>query len=247
MTALLRFLLLASIKAASRLAFRFEVEWVGRRPRSPLAQTRVMILLNHTSLFEPVFLAVLPLPFLWRLARRALMPGADKTLERPLVGRFFKALAPGVVGLTRTRDSSWRHFLARVDEESIVVMAPEGRMKRPGGFDVHGKPMTVRTGIADVLAAKDEGTLFVVYSAGLHHVQAPGQGAPRLFQTVRARLEELPIAAYKRRLRFGEPGFAERVASDLERRRDRHCRWDDVSAAGSRRPSASARPAARAA
>jgi hypothetical protein len=33
----------------------------------------------------------------------------------------------------------------------MVLMAPEGRMKRADGLDAHGQPMTVRGGIADIL------------------------------------------------------------------------------------------------
>ena len=33
----------------------------------------------------------------------------------------------------------------------VVVLSPEGRMKRKNGLDKHGRPMTVRGGIGDIL------------------------------------------------------------------------------------------------
>lgn len=223
---LVRFLVLASIQALSLACFRFEVEWVGRPPAEPVRGARLGVLLNHTSLFEPILLALFPWGWLWAVARRGLMPGADSTLDRPVAGSLFKLMVPKAVSVTRTRDRTWDEFLSHVGEEDVVLISPEGRMKRRGGLDKHGKPMTLRGGIADVLDRKNEGTMLLVYSEGLHHVQAPGEGAPRLFQRVRARLEELPIALYKRQMGHGTPGFRANVLADLAARRDRHCPWD---------------------
>lgn len=224
--ALPRFLLLAGIKLLSRACFRFTVEWVGRRPARPFQEARVGVLLNHTSLFEPIFLAVFPWGWLWAVARRGLMPGADATLERPVAGRLFKALVPRAVSVTRARDRTWAEFLSHVGEEDVVLISPEGRMKRRTGLDKHGRPMTLRGGIVDVLERKSVGTLLLVYSAGLHHVQAPGEGLPRLFVRVRARLEEIPLEGYKAAMGHGTPAFRANVLADLERRRDRHCVWE---------------------
>lgn len=55
---------------------------------------------------------------------------------------------------------------------------PEGRMKRPTGLDKHGQKMTVKRGVVDVLLSMKTGSMFFLYSGGLHHVQAPGQGLP---------------------------------------------------------------------
>jgi hypothetical protein len=129
------------------------------------------------------------------------------------------------VSVTRSRDRSWRDFLSRIDESAVVLISPEGRMKRRDGLDKHGRPMTLRGGIVDVLELKNEGTMLLVYSEGLHHVQAPGEGLPRLFVRVRARLEEVPIAAYKAAMGHGTPEFRANVVADLEKRRDRHCPW----------------------
>lgn len=226
MAAALRFLFLAALKLLSRLCFAFTVEWVGRRPREPFREARIGLLLNHTSLLEPVFLAVLPLPWLWRVARTGLLPGADSTLDRPLAGRLFKWLVPDAVSVTRNRDRTWRDFLGRIRGETVVLMAPEGRMKRRTGLDKHGKPMTMRGGIVDILERMEEGTLVLLYSGGLHHVQAPGEGLPRLFRRVYVRIEEIPIRRYKRDRGHGTPEFRARVIADLETRRDRHCHWN---------------------
>ena len=98
-------------------------------------------------------------------------------------------------------------------------------MKRANGLDAEGKPMTVRGGIADILESIGEGRMLIAYSGGLHHVQAPGERFPRLFKTVRMRLEVVDIAAYRepRLARTARRGFKRAVVDDLERRRDLHC------------------------
>jgi hypothetical protein len=223
---LTRFLFLFAVKTLSRALLFWEWEWVGTRPKKPFRRARIVVFLNHTSLFEPVFLALVPTRFLWAMAARGLIPGADSTLDRPLAGRFFKWMAPEVVSVTRNRDQSWRDFMARVHKDTIVIMSPEGRMKRRNGLDKYGRPMTMRGGIADVLEKSDGGTMLILYSGGLHHVQAPGEGFPHLFRLVRARFEEVPIPSYKEALGFGAPEFRKAVMADLERRRDKHCHWD---------------------
>jgi hypothetical protein len=212
-----------TVKALSRLFYRFEVEWVGHKPRRPFHDARIGLLLNHTSLYEPIFFGILPSFWLFEACKRGILPGADSTLDRPLVGKFFKWIAADVVPVTRNRDRSWTQFVDKVSEESILLMAPEGRMKRLNGLDKHGRPMSLRGGIVDILHKKTEGTMLLLYSGGLHHVQAPGEPIPRLFQTVRAKLEEIPIEEYKKAMGHGTPEFRANVISDLERRRDLHC------------------------
>jgi hypothetical protein len=224
--AALRFLVLLAIKVVSRVFYRFEVEWVGHKPRHPFDKVGIFLLLNHTSLFEPILCGAVPMGFMWHAAQRGLLPGADSTLNRPIAGRFFKILLPNVVAVTRNRDKSWRDFIDHVKDDTIVLMSPEGRMKRRDGLDKHGKPMTMRGGIVDILEKKKHGTLMLMYSEGLHHVQAPGEGFPNLFQTVRMRFEEIPIEEYKRHLHHGSEHFRTNVMRDLERRRDAHCPWN---------------------
>ena len=99
------------------------------------------------------------------------------------------------------------------------------RMKRATGLDSDGKPMTVRGGIADILETMGEGRMLIAYSGGLHHVQSPGDRFPRLFRTVRLRLEVVDIGAYRnaRLEESGAKGFRRAVVADLERRRDEVC------------------------
>jgi hypothetical protein len=107
----------------------------------------------------------------------------------------------------------------------MVVILPEGRMKRANGLDSEGKPMTVRGGIADLLETMGEGRMLIAYSGGLHHVHAPGEKYPRLFKTIRMRLEVVDIGRYRTAClaEGGHRGFRRAVVADLERRRDLNC------------------------
>jgi len=222
------FLFLSLIRLVASLFWRLDLGWVvPPTDRRPWRGVRVIALLNHTSLFEWLFVGAVPFSVLWRLAAHGVVPAAEKTLNRPWVGRFFKAVAAHVVSLTRERDHTWRAVLERIDDpKSTIIILPEGRMKRRNGLDSKGQPMTVRGGIADILEAIPDGGLIVAYSGGLHHVQAPGDRLPRPFRTIRLRLERLEIAEY-REARLGEvanPAQLKRaVVADLERRRDLYC------------------------
>jgi hypothetical protein len=225
----LRFHFLAAIRLASRMFYSHRHEWVGEPPAEPFRNVRVVALLNHTSLFEASLSGSFPLHFVRDISERALLPGADTTMDRPLVGRIFKWMVPKSVTLTRRKDSTWESFLSAIDAGTIVIIFPEGRMRRRGGFDKHGRPMTVRGGIADVLQRIDDGDMLLVYSEGLHHVHAPGDRLPSLFREVRCRFEHVPIRRYKELMGAGDPHFTRNTMHDLERRRDRHCLWDDKS------------------
>lgn len=219
------FLLLLLLKLASAALFRVRLEWVGERPDDPWSDLRILAILNHTSLFEPIFAAVAPLRLLWRIAGHGIAPVADKTAARPVVGRFFRLVARQVVPITRERDQTWGDVMSRVrDPRALVVILPEGRMKRRTGLDAYGHPMTIRGGIADIIRAIPEGRMLLAYSGGLHHVHAPGDRFPRLFRKVRLRVEVLDLARYRRE-RLDEAGpedFKAAVIADLTRRRDRH-------------------------
>jgi hypothetical protein len=218
------YLLLLGVKALSRAFYRFNVRWVGDAPLDPWAGLRLVLLLNHTSLYEPLFAGLLPNGFLKRIARDGLVPVADVTYQRPLVGRFFRTVAGHVVPVTRRRDRSWDRFLEKIEPESLVIMAPEGRMMRADGLDCRGAPMTVRGGVADMLLTMPAGRMLLAYSGGLHHVQVPSQLMPRMFKTLQMTLETMDIARYRRALlgRFGMQGFKAGVIRDLEARRDAH-------------------------
>jgi hypothetical protein len=218
------FSVLVLLKYVSKIFYRHDFAFVGNPPPKPWKGLRIVAFLNHTSLFEPVFLGLVPNSFIWRLAAHGVVPAAEKTTGRPLVGLVFKFVAHHVIAITRERDQTWFAVLNTIDPESMVVLAPEGRMKRDTGLDVNGNRMTVRGGIADILLAVKEGPFFIAYSGGLHHVQHPGR-PPRLFKTVRLRAENIDIAEYIAAMSAdgGPEQFKKNVMRDLERRRDLYC------------------------
>jgi len=220
--AYLVFLMLLGVKIATRIFYRVEMEWIGDPPPDRWRHHRIIAFLNHTSLYEPLFAAGTPNLFLWRLARHGVVPIASKTADRALVGRFFGLLAQNVISITRARDETWSGVLQKIDPDAMVVILPEGRMKRANGLDSEGKPMTVRGGIADILESIGEGRMLLAYSGGLHHIQAPGETNPRVFKKIRMRLELVDIGTYReeRMAVYGPKGFKKAVAEDLERRRD---------------------------
>ena len=219
------YLFLLSLKAFARLFYKHDVAWIstttGDDPWQPF---RVIVVLNHTSLLEWLFAGSVPNRLLRRIAYNAVVPVADKTLDRPLVGRFFRILTPNCVRITREADHTWQRVLEEIDEDSMLIIFPEGRMKRANGLDKDGRPMTVRGGIADILRAHEDGPLLIAYSGGMHHIQIPGR-LPRTFRTVRLRLEGTEIEAYRRTIGEDLPPvqFKRAVRADLQRRRDIHC------------------------
>jgi len=220
------FTILLLIKVFGRLFYRQEVRWLGDPPPDRWHHHRLVAVLNHTSLYEALFAAVCPLSFLWRIARHGVIPIARKTADRAVVGRFYGLIAKRVISITRERDESWREVLRQIDPDAMVVILPEGRMKRASGLDSEGKPMTVRGGVADILETIGEGRMLLAYSGGLHHIHTPGDRFPRLFKTIRVNLELLDIETYReeRMAEAGTPrGFKRAVVDDMERRRDAHC------------------------
>ena len=215
------FSLLIVLKYLSKVFYRHDFGWIGTPPPRPWHDIRLVAFLNHTSLFEPVFLGVVPNSFIWRLAAHGVVPAADKTTDRPLVGLIFKFVAHHVIAITRERDATWFAVLNKIDPRSMLVIAPEGRMKRANGLDLHGNPMSVRGGIADILEAVKDGRFLIAYSGGLHHVQIPGR-VPRIFKTVRLRVEVVEIADYIAEInaKGGLETFKKNVMRDLDRRRD---------------------------
>ncbi len=204
--------------------YRREVKWLKPPEKEPWKDLRVFIFLNHTSLFEPLFFSTLPFGFLWEAAGRSLVPGATKTLNRPIVGKFFKLLGTGMVPITRRRDGTWSHFLSRIHSNSMVVILPEGRMKRPSGFDSHGRAMSIRPGIVEVLQALGSGNMVIAHSGGLHHVQEPGQLFPKIFKTLKISYEQFEISEYiKQASKNGEIDLKKAVVSDLEYRLNNLC------------------------
>lgn len=221
------FLILLLAKVVARLFYRLRMRWIGDVPADPWRHHRVVAILNHTSLYEWLFAGGCPNRFLWRLARHGVVPIASKTSDRALVGRFYRLVAARVVSISRERDETWNEVLRQIDPDAMVMILPEGRMKRANGLDAEGRPMTVRGGIADVLEAVGEGRMLLAYSGGLHHIQVPGGGLPKLFKDVRMNLELVDIAAYNAARLEEARGdwrlFKRVVATDLERRRDLNC------------------------
>jgi hypothetical protein len=222
-----RFAILIVVKILARTFYRFDARAIdgGPVPGAPWTQLRLVCLLNHTSLYEPLFAATAPNRFLWEIARRALVPVAEITLDRPILGRFLRLLIAHPASITREPDHTWDAVLRSITADSMVIILPEGRMRRGDGLDRHGRPMTARGGVATILQTIPSGQLLMAYSGGLHHVQIPGQWFPRLFRTIRMRFELLDIAAYRAEMEAGAAragSYKNAVKADLDRRRDLH-------------------------
>lgn len=223
MRVLLSFFILLSVKIASHLFYRTKVSWLQTPSAKPFSRIKVLAYLNHTSLYEPLFVSVMPISFLWQFAQRMSAPGASKTLERPIVGLFWKILAPNMTSISRKRDDTWEEFLKTINDSSIITITPEGRMKRPNGLDLNGNPMTIKSGIADILEGIDHGNMLIAYSGGLHHVQAPGEKWPRIFKTITMNLELLPINDYKKMIQSKYPDLKNGIVADLQQRLENNC------------------------
>ncbi len=226
MRSILTWMLLVVVKLVSMTLWRLRSEWVEPVPERPWRGIRLVAILNHTSLYEWLLGGFAPWSLLWQFARHGVLPIAEKTIRRPVVGWFFGLIVRHVVVITRQRDHTWERVLSRIDDpEAVIVILPEGRMKRRNGLDSNGNPMTVRGGIADILSALPTGRMLLVYSGGLHHVQAPGETVPRPLRTVRMRKQVVEISDYVAALGgVGDPNaFKRAVISDLEHRRDTLC------------------------
>jgi 1-acyl-sn-glycerol-3-phosphate acyltransferase len=217
---LISFFTLLFIKLMANLFYRFEIGWPNGNKNIAWGKTRLIVVLNHTSLLEPLYLGFLPVSFLWRLSKRMVAPGADKTLNRPLVGTFYKIFSPGMVSISRKRDDTWTQFMESIYDDSIIVIIPEGRMKRPNGLDLNGQKMTVKSGVADVLKGLNKGQMIIAYSGGLHHVHAPGEKGYRLFRTLKMNLETFEIDAYNKSFNeaVGTENWRTKVVADLQHR-----------------------------
>lgn len=203
--------------------FRIQVRWIGGKPKRAWDDIRLVVFLNHTSLFEPLFLGRAPFRFLWQIAARVVAPGADITLDRPVVGTLYRMMVPEVVAISRKRDHTWDEFMRRISPHSLVFIMPEGRMKRLTGLDADGNRMSIRGGVADVLNVLYSGCMLIVYSGGLHHVQAPGEARMRIFKTIKVNLEKIEIEQYKKWIRSQGNWFKSVVISDLETRMAKYC------------------------
>ncbi len=217
------------LKAVIKVFYRVDMKWLGNPPADRWANIRVVVFLHHTSLFELVFLGGVPNGFIKRVSLHGVVPAAEKTLSRPLVGRMFRMIAAHVIPITRERDQTWFQVLRKIDPDSMVVILPEGRMMRKNGLDSNGQPMTVRGGTSDILEAVGEGRMLIAYSGGLHHIQAPGEHIPRIFRTAHMNLEIVDIGEYVKTIMEGRSPeqFKRAVRDDMERRRDLNCPFEE--------------------
>lgn len=225
----INFAILLALKALVMIFYRRDARGIdgGPIPGLPWDKVRLICFLNHTSLYEPLFAALVPNRGIWQIAHRAVIPVASKTLDRPILGRFFKALIPHPVAISRELDHTWDIVLSKIGKNSMVLILPEGRMRRGNGLDSTGRPMTARGGVADILRSIDDGQLLMAYSGGLHHVQTPGQRLPRLFKTISMHFELLDLAEYRAEMerQAGGGSFKNAVKADLDRRRDLYSPW----------------------
>ena len=198
------FCVMSLVKILSYPFFWFDIKWLSKKQQEELSEVRLIVLLNHTSLYEALFVRLAPFRYLWKIARHLMVPVADITTKRPLVGKFFHALLPGVTPISRKRDDSWSQFIERINDEAIVAILPEGRMRRHDGKDKHGNEMSVRTGVADIIEKLDSGNILFIYSGGMHHIQIPGQRFPRLFKKIKTNMEIIPVEDYKDALHHPE-------------------------------------------
>ena len=217
------FLVLGGIKLLARTFYRVENKWLHKHEDDPWGGVKLIAFLNHTSLYEPLFLGAAPWRMLWRAAGRIVVPAADITMNRPFVGWLFSFFSPHIVSISRERDETWDKFLNEIQEKSVVIILPEGRMMRATGLDKHGNPMTVRGGVADILELMPSGEMVIIYSGGLHHVQVPGQLIPKFFKRIQIRCEKINIQDYVRQMRkTPDTTFKKAVINDLELRLERN-------------------------
>lgn len=206
---------MAGIKLLATIAYRFKIVWFGRPAFDDWKEIRLIVLLNHTSLFEPLFLRLAPYKFIWKMSKDILLPGADVTMLRPVFGKFIKLLLPGCTPISRKKDETWQYFLSQIKPHSLLAILPEGRMKRKNGLDKMGNSMSVRGGIADIIEVLDKGKILFIYSGGLHHIQSPGEKFPKLFKTISVNLEAIPLIDYKNLMSKGSDNFKQNVMADL--------------------------------
>ena len=215
-----RFLILLFLKVSCHILYKTQIKLINSK-KIPWKNIKLIVLLNHTSLFEFIFITILPVKYLWTLSKDLVMPVADITYDRFFVGNFLKQLAPHVVRISRKRDNTWSDFLNKIDT-NILIFPAEGRMRRRGGLDKDGKPLSVRGGLVDVLPKYIKDKFLIVYSHGLHHVHAPGDRFPKLFKRISASLEVVNVANYCKNFKIDEDILNKAaIQCDLDHRRDK--------------------------
>ena len=75
----------------SQIFYSHKVSWVDEQPDNAWQDIRVIALLNHTSLYEWLYLpAAPPASLLFKIAEKAVIPIADITMKRPIIGTVFQ-------------------------------------------------------------------------------------------------------------------------------------------------------------
>lgn len=217
----MRFSFLAGLKIVSNIIYPSQLNWITDEPDS-WDDISLILVLNHTSLFEFVYGVTLPYSFLNNLSKKLCIPVADKTMKKPIAGTIFKLLTPYTVSLTRKRDESWQKFLDTLDGDKMCIFMPEGQMKRKNGLDKNGNPMRVKKGVYELLQKYRGKKMSLVYSHGLHHVMAPEDKLPKIFKKISADIEALYVNDYLKQFE-NEDDPAQAVANDLQARRDKYC------------------------
>ncbi len=220
----LRFFILCMIKFSRYWCYPTTKQWVSPPADKDWRNVRLILILNHTSLVEFVYSTVMPTKFLWQMSKRLVFPVADTSLDKPQ-GKMLKLFAPRVASLSRKRDDTWQDFVDQLASDSILIFMPEGRMKRPNGLDKNGQPMTVKSGICDLLPMFSGEDMIIAYSGGLHQVMAPGQAFPRPFRKLAVNLESVDVDAYLAKFAHitDEKARRDAICRDLEAKRDTHC------------------------
>jgi hypothetical protein len=217
------FCILALVKTLSHLFYRHEFQWLNEHPRDVWEKARLIALLNHTSLYEPLFIQGWSYAYLWKITSNLSVPGADITLNRPIVGQFWKLMMPNISSVSRKSDNTWSTYLESIKDHSIVLIAPEGRMKRPNGLDKFGKSMSVRPGIVDIILAIPEGGMVLCLSGGLHHIQKPGQRVPKVFKTIRMNFVYLDLVEYRKKFAGSPREQKLMITKDLQKYLETSC------------------------
>ena len=90
----------------------------GRPPPVEFVDDEVVLDDGALHAYDSLLVATGSVPnrFLKRLARHAVVPVADTTLSRPLVGRFFRLLVPHPVPITREADHTWQRVVEGLNE-----------------------------------------------------------------------------------------------------------------------------------
>jgi hypothetical protein len=223
MRPLIAFIILSTVKIFSHVFYRGNFNWITEKPSDPWRKAKLMVFMNHTSLFEPLYIQALSFSFLWYLVHHINVPGADVTLNRPIVGRFWKLMLPSIASVSRRKDASWDQYMKTIRPDSVVMIAPEGRMKRPNGLDKFGKPMTVRGGVADIIENIQEGGMILCLSGGLHHVQSPGERFPRFFKKINMNLAYFDIPEYKNQFPESHRERKLKMVQDLQFKLETNC------------------------